>query len=93
MFLQDAWKMPSDGANGEELVDAQSSIDSAEASGRMSGKSKWQAFVQVLRFFLDVHLRMPQSRRRTVNFPCQADVAPTPSCRENQYYRISLDHA
>lgn len=45
--LRDAWKMPSDGANGEELVDAQSSIDSAEASGRMSGKSKWQAFVQV----------------------------------------------
>lgn len=44
--MQDAWQTPDEG-EGDELVSAQQSVDSAETSGRMSGKTPWQAFVQV----------------------------------------------
>lgn len=44
--VQEAWVTPDEG-NGDELVGAQESVDSAEASGRISGKTPWQAFVQV----------------------------------------------
>mmetsp|Transcript_13327 Transcript_13327/g.40311 ORF Transcript_13327/g.40311 Transcript_13327/m.40311 type:complete len:352 (-) Transcript_13327:758-1813(-) len=44
--LRDAWQTPDEG-EGDELVSAQQSVDSAETSGRMSGKTPWQAFVQV----------------------------------------------
>jgi putative Ca2+/H+ antiporter (TMEM165/GDT1 family) len=44
---QDAWDTPEGTEGGGELEGARDSIDSAEASGRIGGKSAWQAFVQV----------------------------------------------
>lgn len=46
LHMQDAWDTP-EGEGGGELEGAKDSIDSAEASGRISGTTTWQAFVQV----------------------------------------------
>ncbi len=43
---QDAWETEK-GGGGEELVGAKDSVDAAEASGKISGTTTWQAFVQV----------------------------------------------
>jgi putative Ca2+/H+ antiporter (TMEM165/GDT1 family) len=44
--IKDAWETE-EGGEGEELVGAKDSVDAAEASGRISGTTTWQAFVQV----------------------------------------------
>ena len=43
---QDAWETE-EGGEGEELVGAKDSVDAAEASGKISGTTVWQAFGQV----------------------------------------------